>query len=159
MLVPMLVTIMRGVPGSGKTWWHEHKYRENDRGRIVVCSANDHFTDPKTKEYHFRAEELHKAHGYCLQKFVQELVDAQTAAHVIVDNTNIHAVEMAPYIALAEAYRVPYEIVRVQPRGMDAVALARRCVHDVPAEKVGRMLYNMKNNGLPRFWNRETVIE
>lgn len=156
----MQVIVMRGVPGAGKTWWQEQQYPRDEAGRVLVCSANLYFTDSKTGEYKFRADKLYEAHGQCLRQFVRAFtVWADHVTHVIVDNTNIAAVEMAPYIALAEAYGARYEIVRVQPRGLDAVKLAQRCVHNVPAEKIGRMMYAMKNDELPRFWARERVVE
>lgn len=153
----MLVTIMRGVPGAGKTYWHTHKYKTSDEGRIVVCSANDYFTDPRTGEYRFDGAKLHDAHGACLRRYIEEVVSRNTAAHIIVDNTNIRESEIAPYISIADAYGAPYEIVRVSP-AMTVSALAERCIHQVPEDKIRRMSADLLAFPLPRFWNREQVI-
>lgn len=147
------VIILRGVPGAGKTWWHKTKFPGPGN---VVCSANDYFTDPDGG-YTFKPELLHTAHNHCLRKYVRALHSPGMLERAIVDNTNISAIEMAPYIALAEAYDVPYEIVRVYPMNMTVEQLAERCIHDVPKAKIQRMLGDLQTNRLPRFWRLENI--
>jgi hypothetical protein len=124
---------------------------------VVVCSANDYFTDDKGV-YRFDIEKIHEAHHKCLRLFLSEVVVTRTAARLIVDNTNVHPIAIAPYIAIAEAYGVEYEIVRMMPAGLTVGDMAARCIHNVPVDKIESMQYVMRNNPLPNYWKRELII-
>lgn len=150
----MLVTIMRGPPGSGKTWWHTHQLKKGIDSGVVVVDANSFFIE--NGEYRFDIERIHEAHEWCLRNFVEALLSKNNRPrHLIVDNTNVSAVSIAPYVSLAEAYNEGYQIVRMEPRLTD-LEMAKYCVHKVPAETVSRMMRSMER--LPPFWNREIVV-
>jgi len=70
---------------------------------------------------------------------------------VIVDNTNTTAVEMAPYVAIANAYCVTgIEIVEMDcPVGL----AAKRNIHNVPMRTCLRMGDNLMSLEIPHFWN------
>ncbi len=149
----MLVTIMRGPPGAGKTWWHEHTYRPAFDKTVRVVSANDFFTHEGV--YHYDPSKIGEAHNVCLRDFEWFLRDsAATIEHLIVDNTNLTALSMAPFIALADAHEVPYEIVRVDPE-LTPEQLFERCTHHVPLARIRDMQHQLRRERLPRFWRSE----
>lgn len=53
--------------------------------------------------------------------------------NIIVDNTNIHAWEIAPYYRIAEIYDIPVEIVRCECDVWKAISRQR---HNVPVETI-----------------------
>lgn len=143
----MKITILRGIPGSGKSTYAKH----NSAGATVVSA--DHFFE-KSGTYQFNPAQLPEAHGECLRKFV-EAVQAK-AGHVVVDNTGTSIAEVAPYAALALAYGGELEIVTVL---CDATVAAARNVHGVPPEAVAAMDRRLKEETtrLPPWWPHRTV--
>ena len=105
----MLVIILSGIPGSGKSYWANRIYPD-----AQVCSADDFFTystQPDVCEYRFDPAKLGEAHDYCFRKFAR-LVYRDVASDaipsfgtVIVDNTNIRMFEIAPYYRMAQAFK------------------------------------------------------
>ena len=85
-------TILSGIPGSGKS-----TYCKNLDG--IVCSADDWFMRSGVYKFDFR--ELGKAHGECLKKFMEAIMEGKD---VVVDSTNTGVEEIIPYYAIAAAY-------------------------------------------------------
>lgn len=104
------VYIMRGLPGSGKSYWAEQKHKEVvAAGQTArICSA-DHFFLNARGEYRFDARKLGQAHNASQCAFVDALV-AKTQ-WLFVDNTNTTVWEMALYQKLAAAFGYKCEIV------------------------------------------------
>lgn len=130
---PGTVTILRGLPGSGKsTWWQTVWMRKG--GRVLrVFSADTWFV--REGEYRFNPSELPLAHADCLRRFVEE-VQRKGAQHLVVDNTNIRAIEIAPYYALALMAGWETRILEFPCTAEDAKA---RNVHDVPDRVIDDM--------------------
>lgn len=137
------VKIMRGVPGSGKSTW----CRTNLVAPIVF-SADDHFTS-EDGVYRFDPAKLSEAHGNCLLSFVSWLEHKAKYNHVnglcVIDNTNIRAVEIAPYYQLALAYGCDVEIVQINVDPQAIERIVSRNLHGVPAASVARMAESMRN--------------
>lgn len=133
----MKVTILSGVPGSGKSTIARSMY-------AVVCSADDHFL--VDGEYRFDVTKLADAHGACLRKFVHAI---QAGKDVVVDNTNTTSEEIIPYYAFAAAWGCDIELVTVQ---CDPEVAAARCLHGVPVGAVKASAERIKNRVLPSFW-------
>lgn len=115
------VTILRGVPGAGKS-----TYIKNNLSGAIVCSA-DHYFIKSDGQYVFDATKLGEAHGQCLRIFEHELLNGEP--HVVVDNTNINAVDIAPYAALALAHGYQLEIITLK---VDPDVAHARNIHGVP---------------------------
>lgn len=165
----MRVIILAGPSGAGKTTWQKVNHPT-----AVVCSASDYFMNAGV--YDFNGLLLGAAHGECLRNFVSALQTTGPArpSIVVVDNTNTRQVEVAPYIALAEAYGADIEVhiwgtetgvsdvpnSKRAPSGRfwDAV-LAARSAHDCPSQKCGQhlKLANQLVWDWPRFWPRLTI--
>ena len=162
----MKVIILRGIPGSGKSHFAEERYPTAD-----VVSA-DHLFERRAamlgEAYSkvFKTADLPLAHGQCLREFLRLTVGDPNEAPiseedmedfnsrvVVVDNTNISPVEIAPYIALAQAYKHEVEILRVQCDPKEAFA---RNTHGVPEHIVDRMYRQLQTEELPPWWPEET---
>jgi tRNA uridine 5-carbamoylmethylation protein Kti12 len=147
------IVILRGISGSGKSTYGEKLVEE---GTITLTvSADNYFTDDEGN-YKFDPSKLKEAHGSCIRAFIETLHQSPLVdfpiEQIIVDNTNTQLWEMSPYVALAEAYRVPYEIVHVVCPV--EVALERN-VHDVPADTIRQQAERFEDP-LP-WWNSKTV--
>jgi predicted kinase len=110
---------MIGIPGSGKS-----SFLKKHHSGVQVCSA-DHFFE-KEGQYNFDPKLLSQAHAACLKKFIAA---CQAGQDVAVDNTNLSLSEIAPYIAVAVAYGLDIQVIRVETPS--SVAMTRN-VHGVP---------------------------
>lgn len=123
----MKVVILRGISGSGKSTWVK-----NNAVNSTVVSADNFFVQADGN-YVFDETKLQEAHRTCYREFLTALERKDEL--IVVDNTNITAWEMSPYIALAEAkgYTVEILTLQVDPE----VAIARKSL--VEPEKVRRI--------------------
>lgn len=140
-----IVVLMSGIPGSGKS-----TYVKEQMPDAVVCSA-DHFF-MKNGRYDFNPALLGQAHAACLKKFAEALQSG--APEVVVDNTNISTLELAPYVALAAAYGVHCAVITVHCH--PEVAHSRN-THGVPLHAVQRMAEALQKRELPPYWDVEVV--
>lgn len=138
----MKVTIMRGSPGSGKS-----TYANSIKGTVV--SADQFFIDA-TGVYNFDPRRLGEAHRWCMRRFI-DLLAERACEHVVVDNTNINIEDIAPYVAVAEAFGAETTVVQVEPANQQVAAM--RNIHGVPELKVMDMARRMKQVRLPTRWN------
>jgi predicted kinase len=139
------VIVMRGCPGSGKS-----TYAKTLNG--LIFSADQFF---ETYEgYKFDASKLSEAHGSCLREFTYSVVEEWGL--LIVDNTNINVQEIAPYIALANAFGFDHEILTLNTNPETS---AEQCVHGVPAKKVRQMYENLERaeRSFPKFWKHRRI--
>ncbi len=163
----MRVTIFRGIPGSGKTKAaSELKGKELTRGHLsYIFSADSFFTD-EAGVYDFDARRLGYAHGQCLKQFTQCLHNLdefkfygshdRETFNLIVDNTNITAIEIAPYAQLALAHGAALSVITLMG---DTGICASRNVHGVPHEKVVSMNNNLmrETGNIPARWNHKVI--
>lgn len=140
------VTIMRGIPGSGKTTW----VRRNRPG-AYVCSADD-FHRNEDGVYEFKRENAGPAHNNCLWKFTYAIV-VRELYDIVVDNTNVKVFEIAPYYRIAEAFGYEVEVRCIL---CDPVRGTARTVHAVPLETVMAMANGFEP--LPAWWKTSVEI-
>ena len=145
----MNVIILQGIPGSGKSSYVSYlkdvasSYTSRE---VVVCSADHYFM--RDGEYNFNPAFLGEAHAACMRRFI-ETVQQGGDVTVIVDNTNITEIEIAPYYAVARAYSAKVEIVTF---ACDPFVAARRNEHGVPYEACCRMNDILQSFIQPSFW-------
>lgn len=124
---------MRGISGSGKSYLSDQLKGENG----VILSADDYFM--RDGEYQFNPAELPEAHSwtqYAAIRFMQE-----GRSPIIIDNTNIEAWEMKPYVEAGVKYGYDIEIVESNtPWRFNAEELAKRNQHGVPKEVIQDMI-------------------
>ena len=132
------VTIMRGLPGSGKSTF----VADNFPG-ATIASADYFFMVDGV--YVFDGTKIVDAHQQCWGTFIRALFDGQK--HVVVDNTNMRAVEYINYILLAKKMGYGVEIICVKAGLLDNTplsALYERGTHGVPLSALERMKDNFQ---------------
>jgi hypothetical protein len=151
------VTIMRGLPGSGKTHWLK-------QGRFdVVCSADDYFVQPDGS-YVFDAKKIREAHFACFRKFLfavgtvrepdldpagpaEERSDPPSGGssgllRVAVDNTGLMLWEVSPYVLAAESYGHTVQLVEMV---VPADLAFHRQTHGVSRENFEQMARRLES--------------
>lgn len=143
--------ITMAIPGAGKTTFVEERYKESF---YYHCSADKFFIN-LDGVYEFNPSLLGKAHGQCLKDFIAGCSSA--TAPVVCDNTNTTIAEVAPYIAVAQAYEMNIKVVHFD---CPPEIAAKRNQHGVPEEHVKRMHNRLQGtlSNWPRHWPKiETV--
>ncbi|KAK5899544.1 hypothetical protein CesoFtcFv8_009012 [Champsocephalus esox] len=130
-----VLVLLRGPPGSGKSTL-ARALLEHNRGGVIL-STDNYFT--RHGEYQFDPTALGEAHEWN-HKQAKEAFE-RGANPIIIDNTNMQGWEMKPYVAqaLKNGYKVlfrePDTWWKSKPRELE-----KRTKHDVPLEKIRRML-------------------
>lgn len=138
----MQVVIVSGIPGSGKSTFTKQQTN------AVVCSADQYFT--KDGEYKFDVTKLSEAHGECLRRFTQALLEKKDL--VLVDNTNTTVLEIAPYYSMAKAYGYAVKLVTVQ---CDPETAYSRNIHGVPLPAIKAMSLRLADRWFPPYWEMD----
>ncbi|KAA8594835.1 hypothetical protein FQN60_011970 [Etheostoma spectabile] len=147
-LVGKVLVLLRGAPGSGKSTLARAFLEHNPGG--VILSTDDYFT--RNGEYQFDPTALGEAHEWN-HKQAKEAFE-RGANPIIIDNTNMQSWEMRPYVAqaLKHGYKVlfrePDTWWKNKPRELE-----RRSTHNVPVEKIRRML-----NGYERYITVQAIM-
>jgi predicted kinase len=114
-----ILYILMGSSQSGKsTTTRKLIQRAKAEGaRAEAFSADDYFqVGGEAGRYAFDPSKLGEAHGQCLRRTAQALWATLASSHiVVVDNTNTTIAEIAPYIALGQAYG--YDVRVIPHRG------------------------------------------
>ena len=156
----MNIVIMSGISCSGKsTYVKEHSTEDS-----AVCSADRYFTvgkwDPITKSasytYNFDPTKLGEAHAACMKRFIEACHEDVGYDTLFVDNTNTTIIELAPYVAVANAFGYRPDIVTIHCSAEEAHR--RDNGHNVPLAAKQRMAQNIASREIPRFWNA-TIID
>ncbi|XP_010776333.1 NEDD4-binding protein 2 [Notothenia coriiceps] len=143
-----VLVLLRGPPGSGKSTL-ARALLEHNRGGVIL-STDNYFT--RHGEYQFDPNALGEAHEWN-HKQAKEAFE-RGANPIIIDNTNMQGWEMKPYVAqaLKNGYKVlfrePDTWWKSKPRELE-----RRTKHDVPLEKIRRML-----NSYERYVTVQSII-
>ena len=125
------LTIIRGLPGAGKTTRAKAIARERARPRLF--SADDYFM--VGGEYRFDPMQLPEAHGAC----IRAAIEAMSSFSVIVHNTFSQRWEMEPYLSAASERGIPVTVIDLFDGGFSDEILAARNEHGVPQGTVEKM--------------------
>ncbi|TNN86586.1 NEDD4-binding protein 2-like 2 [Liparis tanakae] len=127
--------LMRGLPGSGKSTLARERLSAHPNG--LILSTDDYFG--YRDGYRYDPDNLGAAHEWNLNR----ARDAMQAGRspIIIDNTNVQAWEMKPYVKMAmeKGYKVDF----CEPETSwkcDPYELERRNKHSVPQEKIAQMM-------------------
>ncbi|XP_075608393.1 NEDD4-binding protein 2 [Balearica regulorum gibbericeps] len=130
-----VLVLLRGVPGSGKSYLARTLLEDNPGG--IILSTDDYFY--KHGQYHYDPDCLGEAHDWN-RKRAKEAFERRISP-IIIDNTNIQAWEMKPYVTLAQQFK--YKVVFREPDTwwkFKPKELERRNIHGVSKERIKRML-------------------
>jgi hypothetical protein len=75
---------------------------------------------------------------------------------IVVDNTNLSAYEIAPYILGANAFDLAPEIITMDCRN-SAEWFAKRNTHNVPVEAIRKQLERLAKRVLPSYWKNTFI--
>ncbi|XP_009894873.2 NEDD4-binding protein 2 [Dryobates pubescens] len=134
-LIGQVLVLLRGVPGSGKSYLARTLLEDNPDG--IILSTDDYFC--KNGQYHYDPDCLGEAHDWN-RKRAKEAFEMRISP-IIIDNTNIQAWEMKPYVTLAQQFK--YKVMFREPDTwwkFKPKELERRNIHGVSKEKIKRML-------------------
>ena len=130
-MIPKILTLVRGLPGSGKS-----TFANTITNEFSVCEADKFFYD-KEGNYNFDATKLTDAHQWCREQVEIRMkdngVNPQFYPEIVVSNTFTQEWEMEAYYKLAEqyGYKVFSIIVENRHEGVNQ--------HGVPADKLEQM--------------------
>ncbi|WOT03872.1 AAA family ATPase [Shewanella youngdeokensis] len=137
--------IMRGLPGSGKSYWVSQYLDthvknvglEQAKAEVKVFSTDQFFVNNGI--YTFNAALLSKYHQMNLTAFIEAMSDG--VRFVICDNTNIALWEFAAYRAAAKAlgYKVIIKQVGIPSNFAHQQLCANRNRHRVTLNSIKRM--------------------
>ena len=129
-----LLLILRGLPGSGKSWFANYICEEYD---FNICSADYYFN---TRDgYKFDKEKLQSAHDFCLDSSNRHMLNLHK---VVIDNTNSKLSEYEKYINLANTYNYNYCVVEIICNNTNqALIFSKRSGHNVP-QNISLEMYN-----------------
>ncbi|OCT99444.1 NEDD4-binding protein 2 [Xenopus laevis] len=137
--VGKVLILLRGAPGSGKTTSARMLLQQNQLG--IKLSTDDYFY--KNGQYHYDVNLLGEAHEWN-HKRAKEAFE-KNISPIIIDNTNMQAWEMKPYVSMAlkhkykVTFREPDTWWKYKPKELE-----RRNSHGVTKEKIKRMLENFE---------------
>ena len=128
----LVMFIMRGLPGSGKSTIVRNireVFGAGDSNNFEICSA-DHYFIRNDNSYKFDAKKLKDAHSYC-QEIAKHSVK-QRKSIIIIDNNNIKRWEMQPYHRMAN--QGGYLVILIEPKTpwrLNPIILTEKNCHNV----------------------------
>ena len=102
------LTIVRGLPGSGKSTYAKQLLESDPRSRHL--EADMYFID-RDGNYAFNHSRLREAHVWCLDSVTSYLI---SGCSVIVSNTFTTMKEMQPYLDVARRHSVTLEVIEMR---------------------------------------------
>jgi predicted kinase len=130
-MIPKILTLVRGLPGSGKS-----TFANTITNKFSICEADKFFYD-KEGNYNFDGSKLREAHKWCREqveiRMKDNQINEQFYPHIVVSNTFTQQWEMDIYFGLANqyGYKVFSIIVENRHGGVNE--------HGVPTEKLEQM--------------------
>ncbi|GIU48526.1 hypothetical protein TUM4438_30110 [Shewanella sairae] len=136
-----IAIIMRGLPGSGKSYWAEEYVnslpKSDETESFKICSTDEFFYHDG--EYRFNPKHLSKYHQLNLTRFIHAI--ASKVPVVICDNTNMAQWEFEAYCdaAKSEGYQIQIQQVGEPKNKQHQLLCADRNKHRVPLKSIIRM--------------------
>jgi len=129
-----IVFLMRGLPGSGKSFLVNAITELYNECKPVICTADQFFYD-KNGIYRWDPMRLKDAHEFCQTTFKNALKEGKKM--IIVDNTNVTAWEMRHYFIPASRASYTYRVIVAEPKTpwrFDPMQLSLKNSHEVSFE-------------------------
>ncbi|KAM9359361.1 uncharacterized protein n4bp2l2 [Symphorus nematophorus] len=131
----LVLILMRGLPGSGKSTLARELLSTGPSG--LILSTDDYFD--QRDGYRYEVGLLGAAHEWNQSRAKDAMHDGRSP--IIIDNTNLQAWEMKPYVrmALERGYKVDFCEPDTSWK-FDPYELEKRNKHGVPQEKIAQMM-------------------
>lgn len=131
----LVLILMRGLPGSGKSTLARELLSTGPNG--LILSTDDYFD--QRDGYRYEVGLLGAAHEWNQSRAKDAMHDGRSP--IIIDNTNLQAWEMKPYVrmALERGYKVDFCEPDTSWK-FDPYELEKRNKHGVPQEKIAQMM-------------------
>jgi hypothetical protein len=152
---PQVVYIMRGVPGSGKSF-----------EALLLAAAeqifsSDGFFGTTKEEYiaNWKAEKLGAAHNFC-QKNVRMAMQRRLTP-IVVDNTNVVCRDIMPYIEMALRYGYRAELKEPSSEWWQTLVvpyLGKFVAYPDELEVAAKTLFEKCQHGVPLVTIRKMLI-
>ena len=132
------VIVMRGLPGSGKTYLSSNCQEIlSDPLQVSVISADQFFTEGSN--YQFNPSDAFKAHQQCTVRFLEAICAKKKL--VIIDNTNSQQWEYILYIYLCDVFGIKCHLLEIPCPSQSISARFRgRNQHKLQAPAIAKML-------------------
>jgi hypothetical protein len=137
---PRTVTLLRGLPGSGKSHVARLIQKEDRKKGLpgTIVSADHYFE--RTGTYPFDRAKIGVAHATCFKSFLDAVAGRAAGGPVIVDNTNTHPLEISPSMLGAAAHD---EEVRILEMACPIEEAVRRNIHGCSEDSIRYMAATM----------------
>jgi hypothetical protein len=129
----LTLTLIRGLPGSGKTTYAKHLQRLAPKTTLLFA------TDDFWEERAFSPRRLQEAHQWNQRRVRACIKAASSEAHIVVHNTFSRFWELAPYLEMVDGSPWKVFVVDLFDGGCTDHGLSERCVHDVPLHTITNM--------------------
>lgn len=133
----LLVTIVRGVPGCGKTDYVyfleslEDQLEGSDK-IFSICDTYDYFYIDG--EYYYRADQMDRAKEYCFSKFLNSIKDGVKRIYVLGNFQNTYMYQN--YLDVAQEYGYSWKVDEMVCPNVDYLWLYnKRNKHGIPMKK------------------------
>lgn len=127
-----LMTIIRGLPGSGKTTLAKKIAKQKN----AVIHSTDSFWLCEDGQYRYDPERIKEAHLWNQQQCETSMRDGK---NVIIDNCNVKKEHVDPYLELAKKYNAKVSIVISPLNDEDLELLFYNNTHNVPYHIIEQM--------------------
>jgi hypothetical protein len=108
--------------------------------KLDTCSTDDGMYNEEG-EYDFHPSKLPACHGGCVKKYIGFCQEGELDT-LIVDNTNCSIAEIAPYMAIAQAYEHEVEVLVWNPDKWEEYS--ERNTHGTPKKTIYYMSQHLK---------------
>lgn len=137
-----ILCILRALPGAGKSTLAE-RLRIKNNG-VVFSTDNYHMINGK---YVFQASKLSEYHQLTFKDVENAMLSGEK--YIILDNTNINALQGVKYYELSKRYGYEVEVISPETKwSNDFVECANKTIHGVPVNKIKQMARMFSPNDL-----------
>lgn len=124
-----LVIILRGLPGSGKTFIANNYLNKISPDSQIILSADDYFI--KNNVYRWDIEKNDEAYRWNFERFKKAISDGKDL--IIIDNTNLKRHHYFHYIDYSQLNNYLVLVTIIPHNDVDDRRLAERNIHNVTA--------------------------